>query len=98
MSVLLFLITFIVGLVVTAVINRVLALFYGLMFLGLGIFILINLLITYRGTLAPFIEFIMYMILGSLLGIIALIFFLFTVMVISENIERFIAYLKNKKQ
>lgn len=93
MSVLLFLITFIVGLIVTAVIDRLMALFYCFMFLGLGIF----LLITYRAALSPFIEFIMFMILGTFLGISALIVFLFSVMVISEYIERVIAYLKNKK-
>jgi len=93
MSVLLFLITFIVGLIVTAVIDRLMALFYCFMFLGLGIF----LLITYRAALSPFIEFIMFMILGIFLGISALIFFLLSVGVISEYIERFIAYLKNKK-
>ena len=93
MSVLLFIISLIVGLVVTAVINRLMALFYCFMFLGLGIF----LLITYRAALSPFIEFIMFMILGTFLGISALIVFLFSVMVISEYIERVIAYLKNKK-
>jgi|GEM_PF-2385130 len=93
MSVLLFLITFVVGLIVTAVINRLMALFYCFMFLGWGIF----LLITYRAALSPFIQFIMYMILGSLLGISAFIFFLFTVMVISENIEQYKNSLKNKK-
>ena len=97
MSVLLFLITFIVGFVVTAVINRVLAVFYCFMFLGLGIFILINLLITYREALSPFILFIVYLILGSILGIVSLIFFIFLVAVISQGIERFIVYLKNKK-
>jgi hypothetical protein len=93
MSVLLFLITFIVGLIVTAVINRLMALFYCFMCLGFGIF----LLITYRAALSLFIEFIMFMILGTFLGISAFIFFLLSVSIISEYIERFIAYLKNKK-
>ncbi|WP_293331381.1 hypothetical protein [Microcoleus sp. CAWBG58] len=93
MSVLLFLITFIVGLVVTAVINRLMALFYCFMFLGLGIFLLIS----YRAALSPVIEFIFFMIFG-LIGIFsAIIFFCFFVVVISAYIERFIAYLKNKK-
>lgn len=93
MSVLLFLITFIVGLVVTAVINRLMALFYCFMFLGLGIFLLIS----YRAALSPVIEFIFFMIL-YLFGIFSAIIFLgFFVLLISANIERFIAYLKNKK-
>ena len=93
MSVLLFLITFIVGFVVTAVINRLMALFYCFMFLGLGIFLLIS----YRAALSPVIEFIIFMII-YLFGIYFVFVVLsFIIILIYANIVRFVDYLKNKK-
>jgi hypothetical protein len=59
MSVLLFLITLIVGLVVTAVINRLMALFYCFILVVFGIWLLLT---YYKDALPPIIEFIMFMI------------------------------------
>lgn len=93
MSVLLFLVTFIVGFVVTAVINRLMALFYCFIFLGLGIFLLIS----YRAALSPVIEFIIFMIL-YLFGIcLVFVVLSFIIIFIYANIVRFVDYLKNKK-
>jgi len=93
MSVLLLLITLIVGLVVTAVINRLMALLYCFMVLAFGIL----LLIFYKDALPPIIEFIMFMIVYLFGTFFAITFFYFSVVVISSYIERFIAYSKNRK-
>jgi hypothetical protein len=93
MSIILFLISLIVGLLVTAVINRVMAVFYLLMFLGFGIILLIH----YKDALSPIIEFILYLIL-FLFGICALLLFLYIVVfMISLSIEKYKIHLKNKK-
>jgi hypothetical protein len=93
MSVLLFLISLIVGLLVTAVINRVMAVFYLLMFLAFGIILLIH----YKDALSPIIEAILYLIL-FLFGLCALLLFLYIVYFgICLYIEQYKNSLKNKK-
>lgn len=92
MGFLMMLISAILGLVITAVINRLMALYYCIILLILGIWLLIH----YWDSVFPVLQYIIFLSLFLIGTVFTLIFFLFIVRLISEGIESLIAYLKNK--
>jgi len=94
MSVLLFIISLIVGLVVTAVINRLMALYYCFLLVVFGIW----LLIFYWESLFPFIQFLLFLV-GFILGICLVVILMYiSILLIAVGITHLKNYLtKNKK-
>ena len=93
MSVLLFIISLIVGLVVTAVINRLMALFYCFLLVVFGIW----LLIFYWESLFPFIQFLLFLV-GFILGICLVVILMYiSILLIAVGITHLKNYLTKNK-
>ena len=85
-------ISLILGLVITALINRLIAIYYFFISIICGILLLIH----YWDSVFPLIQFMIFMIIWLLFFVFDLVFFSCVVVLIAGAIERLIAYLKNK--
>jgi len=92
MGFLMMLISAILGLVITAVINRLLALYYCFILILLGIWLLIH----YWDSVFPVVQYIIFVSVFLFCTVFALMVFAIVVGLISGGIERLIAHLKNK--